>query len=199
MVRVSRRFVSAVLLALALGGPAVAADTVTVFAAASLKDALDDAAKAYKAKTGVEVKASYAASSALAKQIEAGAPADLFISADTKWMDYVGGKDLIQGGEIRALAARKITEETCRKFNYRVGQTADGTTVQIAPYYDSDRNLVAQKLRPKDKSGMFVAGKLSDALLFGQQLWSPGGRKIVVTEGEIDALTVSQVQGNKCN
>ena len=96
MIRVSRRWVSAALLAFALTGPAAAADTITVFAAASLKDALDDAAAAYRAKTGVEVRASYAASSALAKQIEAGAPADLFVSADKKWMDYVTEKGLIQ-------------------------------------------------------------------------------------------------------
>jgi molybdate transport system substrate-binding protein len=95
MPAISRRLVLSLALAIGLVGPALAADTVTVFAAASLKDALDDAAKAYKAKTGTEVKASYAASSALAKQIEAGAPADLFASADTKWMDYVAAKGLV--------------------------------------------------------------------------------------------------------
>src|SRR5689334_21280295 len=59
--------------------------TLTVFAAASMKNALDDVDAA---KTGVKVNASYAASSALAKQIEQGAPADVFVSADTDWMDY---------------------------------------------------------------------------------------------------------------
>src|SRR4029077_19174577 len=69
--------------------PALAADTtLTIFAAASLNNALDDIDAAFTAKTGVKIVASYAASSALAKQIEQGAPADLFVSADTDWMDY---------------------------------------------------------------------------------------------------------------
>jgi molybdate transport system substrate-binding protein len=73
---------------------AQAAD-VTVFAAASLKNALDDAAKLYQAKTAGKVAVSYAVSSALAKQIEAGAPADIFFSADLDWMDYLEKKHLL--------------------------------------------------------------------------------------------------------
>ncbi|WP_425292899.1 molybdate ABC transporter substrate-binding protein [Kaistia soli] len=83
-------FVAAPLAAL----PARAAD-VTVFAAASLKEALGAATATYKAKTGKPVAVSYAASSALAKQIEAGAPADIFFSADLDWMDELAKKGLI--------------------------------------------------------------------------------------------------------
>ena len=73
--------------------PAFAQDkSLTVFAAASMKNALDDVDAAYTAKTGVKVLASYAASSTLAKQIEQGAPADIFVSADTDWMDYAINK-----------------------------------------------------------------------------------------------------------
>jgi molybdate transport system substrate-binding protein len=73
--------------------PALAQDkSLTVFAAASMKNALDDVDAAFTAKTGVKVAASYAASSTLAKQIEQGAPADIFLSADTDWMDYAAGK-----------------------------------------------------------------------------------------------------------
>ncbi|MES2193528.1 MAG: molybdate ABC transporter substrate-binding protein [Pseudomonadota bacterium] len=76
--------------------PAVAQEkSLTVFAAASMKNALDDISAAYAAKTGVRIVASYAASSALAKQIEQGAPADIFASADTDWMDYAAGKKTI--------------------------------------------------------------------------------------------------------
>lgn len=75
---------------------AAAAKTVTVFAAASLKNALDDAAAAFKKKTGVEVSISYAASLPLAKQIEAGAPADIFISADVASADYLSTRNLIK-------------------------------------------------------------------------------------------------------
>jgi molybdate transport system substrate-binding protein len=71
--------------------------TLTVFAAASMKNAVDDINAAFsKANPNIKVVSSYAASSALAKQIEAGAPADLFASADLEWMDYVAKKDLIK-------------------------------------------------------------------------------------------------------
>src|SRR5689334_18494011 len=69
--------------------------SATVFAAASVKNALDDIIAAYGRNTGRKVTASYAASSALAKQIEEGAPADIFISADQEWMDYLAQKKLI--------------------------------------------------------------------------------------------------------
>ena len=88
---------------LAFLSTAARAADVTVFAAASLKNALDDAAKLYEAKTGDKVVASYAASSALAKQIEQGAPADVFFSADLDWMDYLEQKKLIDPASPRAI------------------------------------------------------------------------------------------------
>src|ERR1700737_3481655 len=76
--------------------PALAQDkSLTVFAAASIKNALDDIDAAYTAKSGVKIAASYAASSAQTKQIEQGAPADIFLSADTDWMDYTTAKKAI--------------------------------------------------------------------------------------------------------
>jgi molybdate transport system substrate-binding protein len=88
------------LLALGLTLPAAAqAPSLTVFAAASLKNALDDASAAYARETGAPpARISYAASSALARQIEQGAPADLFVSADAGWMDYLATRNLIQPG-----------------------------------------------------------------------------------------------------
>jgi molybdate transport system substrate-binding protein len=68
---------------------------ITVYAAASLTNALGDIAEHYRQAFGMRIKLSFAASSALAKQIEQGAPADLFASADTKWMDYLEGKGKI--------------------------------------------------------------------------------------------------------
>jgi molybdate transport system substrate-binding protein len=70
--------------------------SIVVFAAASMKNALDDADAAFTAKSGIKVVASYAASSALMKQIEQGAPADVFLSADIKWMDYGAQRNLIK-------------------------------------------------------------------------------------------------------
>jgi molybdate transport system substrate-binding protein len=69
--------------------------SIVVFAAASMKNALDDVDAAFTAKDGIKVVASYAASSALMKQIEQGAPADVFLSADVDWMDYGSKKKLI--------------------------------------------------------------------------------------------------------
>ena len=69
--------------------------TITVFAAASLKNALDDVNAAFQKATGIKAVASYGASSALARQIEQGAPADVFASADLDWMDYSARKKLI--------------------------------------------------------------------------------------------------------
>jgi len=98
-------------------------------------------------------------------------------------------------GDVQQLVSRKITQETCDKFNYRVGKYK-GKTVQIAPYYDAEGQMVAQKLRFADKTFM-VAGEMAEALPFGAQCWQKTGKQVVVTEGEIDAMSMSQVQGNK--
>lgn len=81
---------------------------VTVFAAASLKNSLDAVDAAYTAHTGAAVRASYAASSALARQIEQGAPADVFISADTDWMDYADKHGLLQTASRRDLLTNHL-------------------------------------------------------------------------------------------
>jgi molybdate transport system substrate-binding protein len=88
--------------------PAQAAEKVTVFAAASLKNALDDITAAWGQETGKEATISYAASSALAKQIESGAPADIFISADLDWMDYLAKKHLVKEDTRKNLLGNRI-------------------------------------------------------------------------------------------
>jgi molybdate transport system substrate-binding protein len=99
MYRMAGLFTAFVILAGASLSPAAAEEkTITVFAAASMKNALDDIDAAYTARTGVKITVSYAASSALAKQIEQGAPADVFVSADTDWMDYAAAKKTIDEG-----------------------------------------------------------------------------------------------------
>ena len=96
MHRLAIRFAALVILCGSALSPALAQDkSLTVFAAASMKNALDDIDTAFTAKTGVKVAASYAASSTLAKQIEQGAPADIFLSADIDWMDYATSKKTI--------------------------------------------------------------------------------------------------------
>jgi len=89
--------------------PAAAQDkTITVFAAASMKNALDDINAAFLKATGTKVTASYAASSALARQLEQGAPADVFASADLEWMDYSAGKKTIKDGTRVNLLGNKL-------------------------------------------------------------------------------------------
>lgn len=121
-----------VMLALLLGTapPLAAQEQITVFAAASLKNALDDTSAAFSKATGVKVVASYAASSALAKQIEQGAPADVFISADLQWMDYVAGKTLIKPDTRINLLGNKlvlIAGKDSRLDHVAIGQGFDIT------------------------------------------------------------------------
>ncbi|STQ13236.1 molybdate ABC transporter periplasmic protein [Enterobacter cloacae] len=96
MARTGLRFFAGATLALSLTGHALADEgKITVFAAASLTNAMQDIAAAYKKEKNVDVVSSFASSSTLARQIEAGAPADLFISADQKWMDYAVEKKAV--------------------------------------------------------------------------------------------------------
>ncbi|HEX3496798.1 MAG TPA: molybdate ABC transporter substrate-binding protein [Methylocella sp.] len=85
------------------GGEGTPAGAPVVFAAASTKTALDSVAAAWKAQTGKRISIAYGSSAALAKQIEQGAPADVFISADLKWMDYLEKAELIRAGTRRNL------------------------------------------------------------------------------------------------
>jgi molybdate transport system substrate-binding protein len=106
-----RRGILAVIGLCALVAPLAAmaqAAPVTVFAAASLKNVMDDIGAAYLAKTRASVRFSYAASSALARQIEQGAPADVFISADSQWMDYVAQRHLIDAASRRDLLTNHL-------------------------------------------------------------------------------------------
>lgn len=103
--------------------------------------------------------------------------------------------DLILDGEVQALTKRGISQETCEKWGYKIGKHKNGKTVQIASHY-VDGVIVAQKLRFPDKT-FAVVGDKKQMSLYGKHLWRDGGLRVVITEGEIDALSVSQVQNNK--
>jgi len=166
-------------LALALGclatpflwASAQAAD-ITVFAAASLKNALDDAAKKYEAKTGDKVVVSYAASSALAKQIEQAAPADIFFSADLDWMDYLEQKKLINPASRHTLLGN--------------------TLVLIAPE-DSTVSLTIEKNFPLLLAMASVdsvpAGKYGKAALTYLGVWDQVAPRVAQAENVRAALT----------
>jgi len=88
--------------------PAWAQTPLTVFAAASLKESLDEATVAYQRSSGTPVQVSYAASSALARQVEQGAPADVFFSADLEWMDYLQQRQLVDAAQRRNLLGNTL-------------------------------------------------------------------------------------------
>lgn len=103
--------------------------------------------------------------------------------------------DLILDGVAEAIPSRGLSEETCAKWGYKLGKDKKGTWVHIASHI-KDGQIVAQKIRYKDKS-FTVLGDGKKMGLYGMHLWRDGGKRVVVTEGEIDALSVSQVQNNK--
>lgn len=97
---------------------------------------------------------------------------------------------LFHDGQYSALPKRRISEETCRKFGYQVGKIGKDT-VHVAPYYNQAGELVAQKVRFPNKD-FRTYGDFSDVQLFGQQLWKADGKRVVVVEGEIDALSYAE-------
>jgi twinkle protein len=95
----------------------------------------------------------------------------------------------------QSLPKRQLNEDTCHLFKYGIG-TYNGKTVQVATYCDESGSPVAQKIRFPNKDFM-ILGDAKKMGLFGRNLWRTGGKMVVVTEGEIDCLTMSQLQGNK--
>lgn len=124
--RSTRSVLAGIAVSLLLAVPAMAAD-VTVFAAASLKNALDDIGAAWKTETGKEAAISYAASSTLAKQIEQGAPADVFISADVPWMDYLAERGLVKKDTVVKLLGNRLV---------LVAPAESGAALDIKPGFD---------------------------------------------------------------
>ena len=95
-------------------------------------------------------------------------------------------------GDFQPLLKRKITEDSCRKFGYRLGKNSRGQTVQVAEYRDEDGTVVAQHIRGADKEFSW-AGDAKAVGLWGKHLWRDKGTRVIVTEGEIDAMSLAQV------
>nr|WP_234794647.1 molybdate ABC transporter substrate-binding protein [Xaviernesmea oryzae] len=141
--------------------PARAQEPVTVFAAASLKNALDAVNEAWAAEGGAQARVSYAASSALAKQIASGAPADLFISADEDWMNDLDGKGLIRPETRTDLLGNRLV---------LVSAKDEGTPGGIGPDYDLKGKLSGGKLAMGAVDSV-PAGKYGKAALEKIGLW----------------------------
>lgn len=177
------KFAAAAISAVFLGvaaTPAAAAEKVTVFAAASLKNALDAANAAWAKDGGKEAVASYAASSALAKQIEGGAPADIFISADLDWMDYLAKKSLIKvDGRSNLLGNRIVL----------VAAKDHAKPVEIKKGFDLAALLGDSKLAMGEVKSV-PAGKYGKAALEALGVWPSVEAKVAGAESVRAALAL---------
>ncbi len=182
MHRIAGLFVAFTILCGLAASPAAARDnSLTVFAAASMKNALDDVDAAYTAKTGVKIVASYAASSVLAKQIEQGAPADIFMSADTDWMDYA--------------AARKAINEPTRidllgnSIVLVAPKDSKVDNITISQGFDLARLAGAGRIATGDVNAVPV-GKYAKAALEKLGAWQAAAPKFAMAESVRAALTL---------
>jgi molybdate transport system substrate-binding protein len=162
--------------------PASAQDkSLTVFAAASMKNALDDVDAAFSAKTGVKVSASYAASSVLAKQIEQGAPADIFMSADTDWMDYATAKKAINEATRTNLLGNSIV--LIAPKDSKIDKVTIGQGFDLAKLAGNGR------IATGDVSAVPV-GKYAKAALERLGAWQAAEPKFAMAESVRAALTL---------
>jgi molybdate transport system substrate-binding protein len=156
------------------------AENVNVFAAASLKTALDDAAKVWKTQSGKDIVATYGSTATLAKQIAEAAPADIFISADLAWMDDVAKKNLIKPESRKNLVGNTL-----------VLVAATGTDLKVE--LEKDSNLAAslgdEKLAVGDVKSV-PAGKYAKAALENLGLWSSVEPNLVMQENVRSALAL---------
>jgi molybdate transport system substrate-binding protein len=151
---------------------------VTVFAAASLTDSLKAAAAAYKAKTGIDVILSFGASSTLARQIEQGARADLFLSADSDWMDYLQKRSLIANASRKDLLGNRLV---------LVAGPGAKPAPKIAPHFDLAGALGDRRLALADPASV-PAGRYAKAALISLGVWDRIAAKVVPAENVRVAL-----------
>ncbi|OWV71348.1 molybdenum ABC transporter substrate-binding protein [Rhizobium sp. R634] len=166
--------------AAALPAPAAAAEKLTVFAAASLKNALDAANAAWTSESGKEAVASYAASGALAKQIENAAPADIFISADLDWMDYIAKKNLTKADTRTNLLGNRIV---------LVAEKDKAKPVEIKKGFDLAGLLGDSKLAMGEPKSV-PAGKYGMAALEKLGVWTSVETKVAGAESVRAALAL---------
>jgi molybdate transport system substrate-binding protein len=157
-----------------------AAETLIVFAAASLKEALDENVKAYQAGANDRIVVSYAASPALAKQIEAGAPADLFISADLDWMDYLEQHRLIKPDTRQNLLRNRLV---------LIAPAGSKVSVNIAPGFPLAKLLGDDRLAMANPDTV-PAGKYGRASLEALGVWKDVQAKVASAENVRAALVL---------
>ncbi len=104
-------------------------------------------------------------------------------------------KDLLPTGEFIAIEKRHLSADSCEKWGYHINQLG-GSVCQVADYRNDQGELVAQKVRFSDKS-FTILGDAKQIGLYGKHLWREKGKRIILTEGEIDAISISQLQDHK--
>ncbi|WP_374576053.1 molybdate ABC transporter substrate-binding protein [Phenylobacterium sp.] len=171
------RWVAALVAAWMLSVVPAAAQSVTVFAAASLKDALGEVGQAYEARTGVKVKVSFAATSAIARQIEQGAPADVFVSADVKWMDYLAERKLIDAASRRDLLGNRLV---------LIAPAGSKTQLRIGPNMPLARALNGGRLAVA--APQVPAGRYAREALGALGVWDSVSNQVVDAENVRTAL-----------
>jgi len=159
---------------------AAVAASVTVLAAASLREALDDQSRQFQTSTGNKVVVSYAASNALAKQIEAGAPADVFISADLDWMDYL---------EQRRLLAPNTRVTLLRNTLVLIAPAASSVNLRIGPQFGLAAALGGARLAIANPDSV-PAGKYGKSALEALGVWTSVETKLARTENVRAALAL---------
>ncbi len=169
-------FAGTVLMLLLAARPASA--EILVFAAASLKNALDDAVSAYEHQGGEKVAVSYAASSALARQLDNGAPADIFISADLDWMNYAQQHHLIRPETRKDLLGNRLV---------LIAPAASRLSVEIAPGFPLAKLLGENRLAVADPDSV-PAGKYAKAALEQLKVWDSVAAKLARAENVRAAL-----------
>jgi molybdate transport system substrate-binding protein len=160
------------------------AQTITVFAAASIKNALDDIGRDYHARTGVKISGVYAASSALAKQIEQGAPADVFISADRDWMDYLEQRKLVTSASRFDLLRNRLA---------LIAPAGSRTSLRIAPGFALAAALGNDRLAMADAASV-PAGKYGKAALEALGVWKDV-RSRVASAGDVRGALLLVARG----
>ncbi len=155
--------------------------SIVVFAAASMKNALDDVNDAFSKKTGIKVVASYAASSALMKQIEQGAPADVFLSADIDWMDYGEKRNLIKAGTRFNLLGNRLVLVAPK--DSKIGD------VKIAPGFDLAGLVGDGRIATGDVRAV-PAGLYAKAALEKLGVWASVESKMAMAENVRAALVL---------
>lgn len=156
------------------------AETITVFAAASLKEALDAAVRPFESASGHRVAVSYAASNALARQLEAGAPATLFISADPDWVDHLEARGLTQPGSRRDLLGNDLV---------LIASAASPVRLKIVPGFDLTRSLGGGRLALANPDAV-PAGKYAKASLTTLGAWETVKSRIAPAENVRAALAL---------